>query len=280
MALLLCGADVAAQPLPADRVYVEFARPVRVPGATLPPGMYLFVIGTPVGGQNILDVYSADGARLAATCLTIETALPRPRTSTTIDFPALSPSALRAWFHPANLIGLEFVYSSAEARGLFAETGLWPPNAPFKPTNRDLVGAFPISRALAMATVSRAKAAPVATSGTVVIAAGDGLGPHDHLTTARRLIVNRRRDAGERERVLLDALKSLVVELQSSYRRGDRDASRRALRAIEASLSNVTPTARELATGKRTAPPRGLTIALEQVGAHVRAFTASLPRVD
>jgi hypothetical protein len=75
----LCAAVPAiAQPLPTDRVYVEFTRPVRVPGTTLEAGQYLFVLGMPVGGQAVIDVYRGPDSRLIASCLAVESRMPPP----------------------------------------------------------------------------------------------------------------------------------------------------------------------------------------------------------
>lgn len=270
--------DVGAQ-IPADRSYLEFTSPVRIPGATLAPGMYLFVIGKAVGGQSIVDVYSADGARLVATCLTIESTLPRPAAATTIDFPGGRPPALRAWFHPTNAHGLEFVYSQREARALFAGAALPVPYSAFTPGNRDLVGAFPIARIRPVPVVAMAGAAAVApsavgTSGTTAIVEDidEVMGPHTHLTAARRVLAaaEARTSAGYRD--MLAALRKQVAKLQAAYRRGDRGDTAESLRLLEKTVQNLMPDESAIIARRQVRMPRAVALVLERVQAHVRAF--------
>ena len=270
--------DLGAQ-IPADRSYLEFTSPVRIPGATLAPGMYLFVIGTPVGGQAIVDVYSADGARLVATCLTIESMLPRPAAATTIDFPGGRPPALRAWFHPTNPRGLEFVYGRHEALALFAGAALPVPYSAFTAANRDLVGAFPIARIRPVPNVAMAGAAAVApstvgTSGTTAIVedVDEVLGPHTHLTTARRVIAAAETGASAGYRDMLAALRKQVAGLQAAYRRGDRRNIAESLRLLETTVENLLPNESAIVARRQMRMPRAVILVLERVQAHIRAF--------
>lgn len=127
--------------------------------------MYLFVLSTPVGGQFIIDIYSADGSRLVATTLAVESPLPKPASVTTLDYAAGQAAALRAWFPAAS---------------------------------RELIGAFPIARAAGVPRMGSTGAGtvtplPVATSGRTALfeTMDEGLGPHQHLTTALRVIAAR-----------------------------------------------------------------------------------------
>ena len=284
-ALLACAvassgvtAELSAQ-IPADRTYLEFTSPVRIPGATLAPGMYLFVIGRLVGDQSIVDVYSSDGTRLIATCLAVETALPRPARRTTVDFPHVSPAALRAWFHPANPVGFEFVYDQTEAKELFSQTGLAVPYTAFKPSNRDLVGAFPVRRLtpLPMLGVANAAAIAPAMSGTKGVTAlfepfDDTLGPHDHLLSARRLIAKRGEQVSADRRAIFDTLGRQISQLQSSYRKNDRKEVGEWLRLVEKMLLNLMPNEDLILARKQVRPSRETIVLLERVQAHVNAF--------
>ncbi|HEX6322415.1 MAG TPA: hypothetical protein VFZ36_01715 [Vicinamibacterales bacterium] len=271
-------AELRAQ-FTTDRAYLRFGSPTRLPGATLAPGTYLFVIGRPVGGQTIIDVYTSDGSRLVASCLAMESRLRRPSRTTTLDY-AVSPSALRAWFHPANRRGVEFVYGRAEATDLSTATGLPVPYAAFTPSNRDLVGAFPVGTATPVppiAVVNAAAIAPAATgtSGIAVLDLfNDTLGPREHLMAARRILAERASASQPHERVLLETLGIYVGRLQSAFLRNDRKGMQSARRVLEASIVNLTPDPREIAARRQEPRPRETLQALERVRAHVRAFAS------
>lgn len=284
VALFAAASELSAQ-IPTDRTYLEFSAPARIPGATLAPGMYLFVVGRGVGGQMVIDVYSADGGRLIATCLAIETALPRPAGSTTLDYPGTSPATLRAWYPAAHMRGVEFVYGASEARELATRFGVPVPHASFKAANRDLVGAFPVGRTTAvpmMRVAGPGAVAPAATgtSGvtTLLEPFDEALAPHQHLTMARRLLIERARRVPERERPLLNVTGRLVGALHSAYRRGSEKAVGETLAVIEASLTNLMPAAAVVAERRLEPLPRGTALVLERVRAHVRAFARDLPR--
>lgn len=272
-------AELNAQ-IPADRTYLEFTSPVRIPGATLAPGMYLFAMGAPVGDQLIVDVYSADGSRWIATCLMIESKLPRPAGRTTTDFPRVSPKTLRAWFQPASLIGLEFVYSQAEARELFAETGLSIPYAAFKPANRDLLGAFPVRRVTPLPVVG--VAAPGTLTPTVVGTRGvtavfepfdESLGPHEHLTTARRLLAAHARTVSPSEKLLFETVERQISHMQAAYRKNNRKDVAASIQTVERTIVNLLPNEEMILARRQVRPPRETVIVLQRVAAHVRAFS-------
>ena len=273
-------AELGAQ-IPADRSYLEFTSPVRIPGATLAPGMYLFVIGRPVGDQSIVDVYSSDGSRLIATALAVETALPRPSRRTTVDFPRMSPAPLRAWFHPSNPFGVEFVYNQIEAKEIFNETGIPVQYASFRSSNRDLVGAMPVRRLTPLPVVGVANAAfAPAAAGTVGVTAlfepfDDTLGPHDHLTSARRLIAARTSQLPPAQKPLLETLGKQISQMQAAYRKGDRKEVAEWLRLVDKMLLNLMPNDALITARKQVRPPRETVVVLERVQAHVRAFVES-----
>ena len=267
IALVVCAVAVAClgaakalyAQIPTDRTYLEFTSPARIPGATLAPGMYLFVIGRSVGGQAVIDVYSADGSRFIAACLAIESRLPRPARSTTLDFPRATPATLRAWFHPSNPHGYEFVYSQQEAREIVASTGMSIPYAAFTPANRDLVGAFPVRNL-----------APTVTM--LFEPFDDTLGLHEHLVAARRAAV--RTAESQREfKIMLEVLERNVAQLQAAYRRNDRKAAAQYRRVVDSMISNLMPNELEIAAHRQVRIPRDVVITLERVAAHVRAAT-------
>jgi hypothetical protein len=283
-AVLTATVELGAQS-PSDQTYLEFASPVRIPGTTLPPGTYLFVVGRPVGGQSIVDVYSADGERLLATCLTIETALPRPAASTTVDFPGISPATLRAWFPLRKRRGLEFVFMAAEGHELFTAAGVPVTYAAFKTANRDLVGAFQVRRVTAAPVLTPVNAATVApafvgTSGATVLLTrvDESLDPAAHLTAARRAMKTQASRSPEPFRTLLGVLTEQLPRLQSAYLRSDRAQTAVILRMIENSIVSLMPTPADLTMRRRQPLPRDLLLSLERVQAHLRAFARTAGR--
>jgi hypothetical protein len=271
-------AELSAQ-IPADRTYLEFTSPVRIPGATLAPGMYLFVIGRPVGDQSIIDVYSSDGSRLIATCLGVDSTLPRPSSRTTVDFPRVSPSTLRAWFNAASAYGMEFVYGQTEAKALFSETGLAVPYTSFKTGSRDLVGAFPVRRVTPLPLVGVANAAAMVptAAGTAGVTGlfepfDDSLGPHDHLTSARRLIAERAAELPPQSKAMLETLGRQVSQMQAAFRKGDRKEVDEWLRLVDKMIYNLLPNEDLIIARRQQRLPREIIVVLERVQAHVKAF--------
>lgn len=274
--------DLGAQIL-SDPIYFEFTSPVRIPGTTLSPGTYLFVVGRPVGGQTIVDVYSADGARLLATCLTIESTLPRPAASTTVDFPGVSPATLRAWFPLRKRRGLEFVYRAEEGHELFTASGMPVPYAAFETANRDLVGAFQVRRVTAAPVLTPVNAAAVApafvgTSGATALLFDESLDPAAHLTAARRAMMIQASRSPEPFRTLLEVLTEHFPRLQSAYLRRDRPQTAATLKMIENSIVSLVPTQADLTMHRRQPLPRDLLLSLERVQAHLRAFARAAGR--
>lgn len=247
--------------VPTDRTYLEFTSPARIPGATLAPGMYLFVIGRPVGDQAIIDVYSADGGRFIAACLAVESRLPRPARSTTLDFAGTAPATLRAWFHPANPFGYEFVYNQEEAREIFGAARAAVPYAPFTPANRDLVGAFPIRHLTPV---------PVIGVAALYEPFDDTLDLHEHLVAARRVAV-RTAQSQPKFKGLLEVLERNVAQLQGAHRRNDPKAASEYRRLVDSMINNLMPNEVEIAAHRQARIPRDIVLALERIAAHVRA---------
>lgn len=284
VAITLSAAAAPSAQIATGRVYLQFHTPARLPGATLAPGMYLFVLGQSVGGQVVIDVYSADGSRLVATCLAVESALPRPSASTTLDYPGTSPATLRAWYPAARQRGVEFVYSVTEARDLFARTGVPVPHAPFQAGNRELVGAFPVGRTAAVPMMRISGAAAVApaatgTSGMAVLVQpfDNALEPHQHLTAARRIVAQRAARVSEPERPTLHVMNRLLAELHSAYSGGHEKTVRERIGTIEASLTNLMRDPRDFENQRVEPLPRETALVLERVRAHVLAFARALP---
>lgn len=121
--VLLCANRAAAQanteasPQAQQKSILSFSAPVRVPGATLPAGEYIFRLANPSFDQQTVEILKKDGTPVAHI---VTAPLPRPEgnTSEVLMFQAANgvAPALRAWFYPGAAAGHEFVYSRDEAR--------------------------------------------------------------------------------------------------------------------------------------------------------------------
>jgi len=198
--------------LPVDLAYLEFTARVRVPGATLEPGFYVFVPSQPVAGQMVIDVYRAGGMVLAASFLAIETSLRGPGDRALIDYAATSPPYLRAWFYRGFRYGYEFVYHPEEAAGIFAASGTSVPATIFRGST-SLVGLLPIDHVGDgyREGSERGVAGRLAAEGVVP-------GPNDQLTLARAEILahlyEMPPDIATRLRLLNTQIAGLMVALR------------------------------------------------------------------
>ncbi|MDP1571056.1 MAG: hypothetical protein Q8L86_13750 [Vicinamibacterales bacterium] len=110
---------VAAQP---DTTATHtFAGPIEIPGQVLPAGTYAFTLLDSMVDRHVVQISTVDGARILATVM----AIPHyrlDRTNETLitygDTPTGAPQAIRAWFHPNNTVGHEFVYPRDRAVAL------------------------------------------------------------------------------------------------------------------------------------------------------------------
>lgn len=260
---LLPVASVPQTGAQVDRVYIQFGSAARVPGVTLEPGTYIFMPGTPVAGQLIIEIYTGDGT-LVATCLAIQSALDRPRSATLIDYPGTHPPALRAWFHPGNVSGYEFVYEREEAAAIFAASSVPVASTIADDAAESLLGVMPIVHA---DDLYRAGVAPdVATELGI---ASVPPGPIDRLTLARVAILSHLdsvpRDVAARLR-LLDAQ---IRDVHTAYRMGTPDLAYR-VKLARASLDNLSA-GRERNAGLLVLSS-ATTHVLERVRAQIEAF--------
>lgn len=253
--------------LPADRVYVSFARPVEVPGAQLAPGEYLIVLGMPVAGQAVVDVHRArDGVRIAS-CLVVESRLARPAHATFLEYERTDPPALRAWFHPGNAVGFEFVYPAARAKQLYLASGQPVPFSPFTEPPRDRLGMIAVASTSAP-TVSAPQ--PVGTSGQAP-RTGRALEPREHLTSARHALAGELSAANEELRAGLLVLIELIDNVEREYASGHVRKTRQLLDLTVRSLGNIQPAKSSRFSGTARIP-EAIETALERVRAHLSAF--------
>lgn len=222
-----------AQAPPPERVYIRFGKPFRVPGAVLPAGSYLFLPGDPVAGQLIIEIHKDDASALVATVLAIESRLPRPARATLLDYAGTEPPALRAWFHPGNPRGYEFVYARGEAETIYAASNTPVPAAPADAVDASLLGVVPIAhaddlyRAGVPADISREL-------GVATVPPG----PIDRLTLARVAILSHLDGLPDDVAARLRLLDGQVRDVYTAYRTGASDFPWR-LSLAQATLGNM-----------------------------------------
>jgi hypothetical protein len=103
------------------KTILTFSGPVQIPGATLPPGSYVFKLADLSGNRHVVQVFDKDEKKIIATLL----AIPNDRLDASdepvvlfTERPAGSPQAVKVWFYPGNRIGNEFVYPKSMAMKL------------------------------------------------------------------------------------------------------------------------------------------------------------------
>src|SRR5881396_1698295 len=118
--LVLCAAVLADLPLPSARASefdkkttVTFSGAVEIPGRVLPAGTYVFKRLDP-DYPDIVEILSANETHVEATLLGIPASRRDVTDKTVIEFreprAAGTPPAIREWFYPGDLDGVEFVY--------------------------------------------------------------------------------------------------------------------------------------------------------------------------
>jgi|RhiMethySRZTD1v2_1073278.scaffolds.fasta_scaffold00121_72 LPXTG-motif cell wall-anchored protein len=103
------------------KTVLTFRQTFEVPGHILPAGTYTFKLADTLSDRHIVQIFNAVGTRLIATVITIPDYRLETTTETVITFnevPRGSPDTIRAWFHPGNSVGQEFVYPKPRAASL------------------------------------------------------------------------------------------------------------------------------------------------------------------
>jgi len=104
---------------------LTFSQPFEIPGGqVLPAGTYVFkLVASPVD-RDIVQIFSEDKTHVYATILAIPNRRLNAPENTTMNFAeraAGSPQAIKAWFHPGDRYGHEFVYPKVRAVELAKE---------------------------------------------------------------------------------------------------------------------------------------------------------------
>ena len=110
-----------------EKTILTFSSPVMVPGATLPPGTYVFQIGDFTASRHIVRIYMDDEAEHERRLITTTQAVPMRRLEANDEIVVLVsptatgvPAAVKGWFYPGTQYGHEFIYPEDQAR-LIAE---------------------------------------------------------------------------------------------------------------------------------------------------------------
>jgi len=116
------------------RTTMVFTQPFEVPGGqTLPAGAYVFKLLDSPYDREVVQIFSADQNHLYATILAIPDRRLEAGGQTVMRFEeraAGSPQAIKAWFHPGERGGHEFVYPKAKAIELAKATNEAVPYMP------------------------------------------------------------------------------------------------------------------------------------------------------
>jgi hypothetical protein len=97
----------------AHTTFVTFNGAVALPGKTLAPGQYAFEYLLPPGGNNVVVVRDAHGARLRWSGMTTPFARPAGARegSVALSEPrAGEPQRILSWFPPTSNVGHAFIY--------------------------------------------------------------------------------------------------------------------------------------------------------------------------
>lgn len=278
----LSGPREVSPQVATDRTYLTFSCPTRLPGAVLPAGTYLFVTLRSVGGQSLIDVYTADASQRVARVLGIDGVGQDDTTRARAACPP-APQPRRGWFNIPHARDIEFVYSTTEAAEASRAYGVQLPYSVLPVGDLELVGAYPVAGvrhtpALVVAGAGGLVSLPAESSrlGALAARAGADFGAADHITAAR-LIVTERAGAWPRERTLLKQLGVMLDTLQRAARERQLEQAGRLVIGIESTLANLNPPSHVLAKYGVLPPPRDFVLTLERIGAHVRAFARVLP---
>jgi LPXTG-motif cell wall-anchored protein len=119
---LLIPASAAPQELNTNqRTFFTFSAPVQLPGTTLPAGKYQFQLANSSTNRHIVQVYSADGAKMITTILAIPASrsdVPENAEIRFFETPANMPPAIQTWWFPGTRTGHEFIYPKSLATQL------------------------------------------------------------------------------------------------------------------------------------------------------------------
>jgi hypothetical protein len=121
----LNAVNAAAQGPIDSRTEFTFNSPIEMPGATLPPGTYVFRFADPNASRQVMQVMDKSSNKTYGLFLTISAVRPKASDDAELRFletPAGKPAAVKTWWYPGNTIGREFIYPKDQARKLAMAT--------------------------------------------------------------------------------------------------------------------------------------------------------------
>ncbi len=98
-------------------------QPIRIPGAVLAPGTYVFKLADLSSDRDVVQVFNERQNHLIATIFAIPDRRVERTDKTELEFwetPTGSPIALRSWFYPGDYRGFEFPYPKRQAESISA----------------------------------------------------------------------------------------------------------------------------------------------------------------
>ena len=108
------------------RTEFTFNQAVEVPGATLPPGTYIFRIMQSESTRHVMEITAKDSTnKNYGHFITVSVERPKPAEKAELRFletPAGQPAGVRTWWYPGERTGREFVYPRAQATKLAKAT--------------------------------------------------------------------------------------------------------------------------------------------------------------
>jgi hypothetical protein len=117
---------------------LSFSQPFEIPGGqVLPAGTYVFKLLDSPYDRDIVQIFNEDQTHVYATILAIPNRRLHAPENTIMNFTeraAGSPVAIKAWFHPGERYGQEFVYPKARAIELAKQVNEPVPSMPAEMT--------------------------------------------------------------------------------------------------------------------------------------------------
>ena len=100
------------------RVIVTINQPIQVPGKVLAAGTYVFKLAIPDSGdQTLVSIFNVDETQLITTVQGSPDYRVQAADKTIFQLearPSGQPEALKAWFYPGVITGVEFSYPTQE----------------------------------------------------------------------------------------------------------------------------------------------------------------------
>lgn len=108
-----------------DRTTLKFDAPMMIPGATLPPGTYVFKLMDSAANRHMVQIFNEDESKLMASTQAVPIKRAEPRGDVVLKLnptEAGAPAAIKAWFYPGTVYGHEFIYPDSQARDIAQRT--------------------------------------------------------------------------------------------------------------------------------------------------------------